>query len=62
MCWDYGFGYRNRGRVCCCGPGIGRFGRWFVTEKERLSRLEDYKRNLDDELAAVKEEIEKSKK
>jgi hypothetical protein len=58
----HGRGYMNRGEVCYCGCGGGRFKRCFFTEAERLSRLEDYKRNLEDELAALAEEIEKAKK
>jgi len=62
MCRGHGHGYMHRGEVGCCGPGTGRFGRRFFTEKERLQWLEDYKTNLENELAAVKEEIVKSKK
>jgi len=57
-----GHGYMNRGAACCCGCGGARFNRRFFTEAERLRKLEDYKRDLQDELAAVAEEIERYRK
>jgi hypothetical protein len=52
----------NQGEGCCCEPGTGRFGRRFYNQSEKAQKLEDYKRDLEKELAAVSEEIEKSRK
>jgi hypothetical protein len=52
----------NRGEGCCCGSATGRFGRRFYTQSEKAQKLEDYKRDLEKELTAVSEEIEKSRK
>lgn len=57
-----GHGHINRGEGCCCGPGTGWFGRRFYSQSEEKQKLEDYKHDLEQELAAVTEEIEKSKK
>ncbi len=41
---------------CCCG-----FTRRFITKKEKLQRLEDYKEQLSKELAGVNEHLQEMK-
>ena len=42
----------------CCGCGCTPFFRRFVSEKEELERLEEYKDQLKKELAGVEERIQ----
>ncbi len=63
MCKTQGHGHMNRGAVCDCGCKCAAgFNRRFFTEAEKLRKLEDYKCDLEAELAAVAQKIEQVKK
>ncbi len=46
---------------CCCGCGGNMFTRKFISAKEEQERLEEYKKQLKNELAGVEERIEELK-
>jgi len=54
--WHHDFHQGPMG--CCCGD----FHRHFISKKERLSHLEEYRQGLLDEIKAVEEIIEELKK
>jgi hypothetical protein len=39
----------------CCSP------RWFMTEKEKVTHMEEYKKYLEEEIKAIEEEIKRIK-
>ena len=41
----------------CCGCGGGMFVRRFISKKEKLERLEEYRDQLKNELAGLEESI-----
>jgi hypothetical protein len=45
---------------CCCTPHI--FFRRFISSKEKQQRLEEYKADLEREIAGLEERIEELKK
>jgi len=45
----------------CCGFGYGMFSRRFISAKEEQKRLEEYKDQLNKELAGVEERIKELK-
>ena len=49
----YGMGHSS---CCCCSPGS--FFRRFESSKEKRERLEEYKAQLENELAGVNEQIQ----
>lgn len=46
--------HRHHGEECCCGGGKGNW-RKFMTKEEKRERLENYAKELEAELTAVKE-------
>lgn len=46
---------------CCCGPGAVMLFRHFVSRKEELERLEEYRDQLKKELTGLEERIQESK-
>lgn len=47
----------HHGGDCCCGGGKGNW-RKFMTKEEKQERLENYAKELEAELSAVKELLE----
>lgn len=47
------------GYETCCGPG---YGRRYLTKDEKTQMLENYARELEHELQAVKERLQEIKK
>lgn len=67
MCGHHPFhGHHGYEHCCCCcgleawGPGF-RFGRRFATRQERITRLEEYLKELQAEVKAVQERIAEMK-
>ncbi|MCR4406704.1 MAG: hypothetical protein NUW24_07260 [Anaerolineae bacterium] len=66
MCGPGGYhGHHSYGGWCCCdpaawGPGFP-FGRRFPTREERIAWLEEYLKDLQDEVKAVEERIAEMK-
>jgi len=55
-------GFGDRGCNCgCCGCGCGRSFRRFISAPEELECLEEYKDQLQKELAGVEERIREVK-
>jgi hypothetical protein len=56
----------HQGQECCntehSGCGCGSFSRHFITSKEEQEWLEEYKNQLQNELAGVEERMQEIKK
>jgi hypothetical protein len=50
----------SRASGCCCGPG--HIVRRFVSSKEEAERLEQYKEQIEKEIAGIDERIDDLKK
>ena len=55
----YYIGEKMRGN-CGCGCGYGMRG--FVTKEERLEMLKEYKKELEQEMKGIEEEIKETQK
>ncbi|MFA5032636.1 MAG: hypothetical protein WC614_06430 [bacterium] len=54
-------GFNQGGCGCGCGGGGGAPQRRFMTRREKIAMLEDYKKELEAELEGLKEKIAKIK-
>lgn len=53
--------HHESGCTCGCGCGCGSFSRRFITRKERLEALKEYRDELKMELEGVEERISELK-